>query len=248
MEAQLTVQDLLRLRKVTRAIADLLRGQMKEYLATLSPLLRPKTVFGEYIQGGSKETVRGADKAFSELQALYATVAAAKPFTLPKDLAPPVEIINTALDVSVTEYIYEAKTGQDSKKVIVTSPLKWTLSYSGFSLGKLQELLAARNRNNEELQQFIVHHLVLHLVIAKQTGVTNILEALHFPVLTEKQPAFGELPITCISAAISTFRPADQVIIESTEISGMDAFEEVVKLDDIAGMREPLKEKLLKLA
>lgn len=256
MEAQLTVQDLLRLRKVTRAVADLLRGQMKEYFATLSPLLRPKTVLGEYIQGGQqlayasssiRETVRGADKTFGELQALYATVASAKPFGLPKELTPPVEIVNTTMDVNTAEYVHEAKTDQESKKVVITSPLKWTLSYSGFPLSKLQELLAARNRNNDELKQFIVHYLVLHLVMAKQPGVTNILEALHFPVITEKRPAFGELPISCISATISTFRPADSVIIESTEISGMDAFEEIVNIDNIAQPRDPLKDRLFEL-
>jgi len=247
MEAQLTVQDLLRLRKVTRAIADLLRNQMKEYLTTLSPLLRPKALLGEYVQGGGKETVRGAEKAFGELQALYATVASNAPFNLPKELTPPIEIISTALDVTMAEYIHEANTDQESKKVTVTSPLKWTLNYSGFSLGKLQELIATRDRNNEELQRFIVHNLVLHLVIAKQPGVTNILEALHFPITTEKRPAFGELPITGISASVSTFRPADSVIIESTEISGMDAFEEIANIDDIVQLGDPLKDRLLEL-
>jgi len=248
MEAQLTVQDLLRLRKVTRAIADLLRSQMKEYLTTLSPLLRPRTLFGEYVQGGSKEAVRGAEKTFGELQALYATVASAAPFNLSKELTPPIEIISTALDATMAEYVHEAKTDQESKRVTVTLPLKWTLSYSGFSPGKLQELLATRDRSHEDLQRFLVHHLVLHLVIAKQPGVMNILEALHFPVTAEKRSAFGELPITCISSTVSTFRPADSVIIESTEISGMDAFEEVVSIDDIMQMGNPFKERLIELA
>jgi hypothetical protein len=37
------------------------------------------------------------------------------------------------------------------------------------------------------------------------------------------------------------------VIIESTEISGMDAFEEVVTVEDIAGMKDPQRELLLEL-
>ena len=49
-------------------------------------------------------------------------------------------------------------------------------------------------------------------------------------------------------AAISTLRPPDGVLIESTEFSGMDAFEEVVKVDDISKLREPLKERLIELA
>jgi hypothetical protein len=38
------------------------------------------------------------------------------------------------------------------------------------------------------------------------------------------------------------------VIIESAELSGMDAFEEVVSIDDLARMRDPMKERLLALA
>ena len=39
----------------------------------------------------------------------------------------------------------------------------------------------------------------------------------------------------------------DDVIIESTEVSGMDAFEEVVNVDDIAALRDPLRERLLEI-
>ena len=41
---------------------------------------------------------------------------------------------------------------------------------------------------------------------------------------------------------------SDGVIIESTEISGMDVFEEIVNLNDITGVREFLKEKLIEIA
>jgi hypothetical protein len=37
------------------------------------------------------------------------------------------------------------------------------------------------------------------------------------------------------------------VIIESTELSGSDAFEEVVSLDDVAKLRNPLKDQLEEL-
>ena len=48
---------------------------MTEYLKTLTPLLRPKALLGEYVQGGLKEPSRKADKAFADLQALYEKVA-----------------------------------------------------------------------------------------------------------------------------------------------------------------------------
>ena len=75
MNGRDSIQSLLVLRKLTRAITDVVRVQMTEYLKTLTPLLRPKAVLGEYIQGGQKEPTRKADKAFKDLQALYETVA-----------------------------------------------------------------------------------------------------------------------------------------------------------------------------
>jgi hypothetical protein len=83
------VQSLLVLRKLTRAITDVVRVQMTEYLKTLAPLLRPKAVLGDYVQGGLKEPSRKSDKAFTDLQALYDTVATARPYNLPRELTPP---------------------------------------------------------------------------------------------------------------------------------------------------------------
>ena len=84
MDRPMNTQQLLQLRKLTRAVSDQLRGQLKDYLVTLSPLIRPRTVLGDYVQGSVKETVRGADKTFKDLQSLYESVAGASPFHLAK--------------------------------------------------------------------------------------------------------------------------------------------------------------------
>ena len=55
MNGRDSIQSLLVLRKLTRAITDVVRVQMTEYLTTLTPLLRPTSVLGDYIQGGQKE-------------------------------------------------------------------------------------------------------------------------------------------------------------------------------------------------
>jgi len=243
-----SIQRLLVLRKLTVAISKLLTEQMREYLATLSPLLRPRTVLGGYVDSSTKETARGADKNFKELQSLYETIATAKPFNLPAELKPPVEIISTTLEFTPLNYSHAAKTEQESKTVTVTSPLTWTLNYSGFSLGRLRELVADRNRSGKELGEFVLHYLVLHLVISKQKGITDILDALHFPINSdERAPGLGDLPITYVTSSISTIRPPDNVIIESTEISGRDVFEEIVNIDDIIKLRDPLKERLTEI-
>ncbi len=247
MEERYDIQKLLVLRKLTRAIADALRGQMKGYLSTLAPLLRPRTVLGDYVQTSTKETTRGADKAFKELQGLYEAVASSKPFNLSPELKPPVEIVSTALEMTPMEYVHTAKTERESKSVTVTSPLKWALSYQGFPPARLKHLLAVRNRNHDEVKELILHYLVMHVVVSNQSGVTQILEALQFPLTSDRSPEFGGLPITYISSSVSTIRPPDDVIIESTEISGRDAFEEIVNVSDIVKMRDPHKEQLVEL-
>src|ERR1700759_4722111 len=136
MQKSTDVQKLLMLRKLTRSMSDLLRNQMKEYLSTLAPLLRPRVVFGDYIQGGPKEPVKGADKAFSELQSLYESVAAGKPFFLTKELKPPFEIISSAIEFTPMEYRHRIDTDRGSKMVVVNKPLKWVLNYGGFTLAR----------------------------------------------------------------------------------------------------------------
>jgi hypothetical protein len=247
MDENFSTQRLLLLRKLTRSIAELLRGQVKDYLSTVAPLLRPKTVLGEYVQGAGKEMVRGSEKAFKELQELYERIAPANPFNLPKELNPPLVVINPALEIAPFEYRHEAKTERESKIVNVISPFKWTLSYSGFAPARLRELLASRSDTGDDVLQFVLHYLMLRAAITHQAGVAQILEALHFPVTTEPAPEFGELPVTYICSAVSSALPPDDVIIESTEISGRPVFEEVVRLEDISRIEDPLKARLVEL-
>jgi hypothetical protein len=263
MMAGYSTQRMLTLRRITRSMADVLRQQLKEYLSTVSPLLRPKSVFGDYVQGGAKELVRGADVAFKDLQALYEVAASTKPFDFPRELKPPIEILSSTLEITPMEYGYEAKSEPASKVVSVSSPFKWILSYSGFTPGKFADLLVDAGKNSAEIQSFILHSLVLNVVISRQQGVARMFEALHFPFCSEKLPispglsspslsspslSSPSLSWTCISSCVSTVRPPDDVIIESTEVSGTDAFEEVVNLDDLKRIREPLKEQLVNLA
>ena len=241
-------KQLLALRKLTRAASDLLRGQLREHLATLAPLFRPRTVLGEHVKGGVKETVKGADTAFKDLQTLHETLASVRPFGLPKELPSPLEPLAVALEFAPVEYSHAAKTDANAKNVTITTPLRWVLSYSGHGPKRLRELLADPDRTGNELGQTVLHTLVLHLVVKHQPGLAALFEALRLPLSHAKLPGLGELPITFLSATLPTVRPPDEVIIENTEISGMDAFEAVVDLDELLRLRDPLREQLLELA
>jgi hypothetical protein len=247
MEEHYSTERLLALRKLTRAITDVLRGQMKEYLGTLAPLLRPHAILGGYVQGASKDIIKGADQAFKELQTLYESIASSKPYNLPGELRPPLDIISSALDMTVMEYEYTAHNDKEAKTILITSPLKWALTYTGFAPARLKEMLAVRSRDANELRSFILHYLVMHTVISKQSGIRKIFDALHFPISTEQSPEFGDLPVTYISSSITTLRPPDEVLIKSAEVSGMNAFEEVVNISDAEKMRDSLKDRLLEI-
>jgi hypothetical protein len=242
------VESLLVLRKLTRAITDVVRVQMTDYLKVLTPLLRPKAVLGDYVQGGAKEPSRKSDKAFADLQALYETVAGTRPYNLPRELTQPLSIAPVGLEITPLDYYHAAQSGTDTRKIKVRCPLTWVLTYTDFPPTRLQELLDTKARSIEELQRFVLHYLVMHLATTSDPALRQVFEALHFPLTTSKSPQFGELPITRIGIGITTTRPSDALVIQSAELTGMDVFEEVVKVDDIARLPDPLKDRLFEVA
>jgi hypothetical protein len=248
MNGRESTQSLLILRKLTRAIADTVRAQMTEYLATLAPLLRPKMVLGDYVEDGSKESTRRSDKALKDLQTLYEKVAATKPFNLPRELTLPLRLSGTGLEITAVDTPHVIQSGSESRTIMVRSPLTWTLTYAGHAPTRLPELLKTKLRAADELNQLVLSYLLMHVVITNSPGLMQAFEALHFPVTTTTLPELGPLPITRIGVDISTTRPADAVILEVAELTGMDAFEEVVNVDDLANLRDPLKERLLEIA
>ena len=216
-----SVKSLLVLRKLTRAIADTARAQLTEYLNTLTPLLQPQGILGDYIQGAQKETTLKSDQAFKDLKALYESAAPAKPLNLRRELSPPFSFSNLSLDITPLDYVHVAQTEGGPRKITVRSPLTWTLTYSGFAPGRLQEVLDQQVRG-DELHKFILSYLLIHFVMKYRPGVTRMLEGLHFPVTTTTVPEFGQLPITRVGIEIATRRPSDDVVLESAELTGMD--------------------------
>jgi hypothetical protein len=247
MDEGFDLQKLRSLRKLTRAIAESLRSELKEHLGTMTLLLRPRTILGDFVEGSVKGEVKGSDTAFRDLRSHYETVAGGRPYGLSKELSSPIEILSSNVELVPLEYPHVAKAGSESKTVTVTQPLKWILTYSGLAPTRLRELLSAKMPDAGQVKDVILHALVLNTVLTKQPGLLAVFEALRFPVVTEKLPGLGELPVTCISSSVRTVRPPDDVLIESTEISGLNAFEEVVNAKDIVEMKDPFREKLLEV-
>jgi hypothetical protein len=248
MSGRDNTQSLLALRKLTRAITEAVRAEMVGHLSTLTPLFVPTTVLGDYVQGGQKEPTRKTEKAFKQLQSLYESVATTKPFNLPRELSVPLSMGTQALEITPHDYTHVAQTGAGTRALTVRAPLTWTLSYSGYPPSRFQELLNTKMRSNEEVFKFVLAYLVLHVVITNQGGLTHLLEVLRYPVSTAKLPEFGDLPITRIGPPVNTTRPSDAVIVESAELTGMDAFEEVVKVEDLPKLKDAFRDRLLEIA
>jgi hypothetical protein len=221
---------------------------MTEYLATLAPLLRPKMVLGDYVEDGSKEATRRSEKAFKELQALYQTIGATKPYNLPRELNTPIRLPGSGLEITPVDTPHVIQTSSQSRTIMVRSPLTWTLTYSGFSPTRLPELLKSKLRPGDDLGQLVLSYLLMNVVTTNSPGLTQMFEALHFPITTTTLPEFGPLPITRIGVALTTMRPPDAIILQSAELTGVDAFEELINVDDLSQLGDPFKERMLNVA
>lgn len=248
MDARDSTQSLLVLRKLTRAIAEVVRAQMTEYLGTLAPLLRPKMALGDYVEDGTKETVRRSEKTYKELVTLYETVASTKPFNLPRELPTPLRLAGTGLEITPVDTARMIQSGSSTRTIMVRSPLTWTLSYSGYGPARLPELLKSRLQTGDELTHFVISYLLMHVVTTNSPGLMNVFDALHFPITSTTLPEFGPIPITRIGIPVSTTCPSDEMILQVADLTGIDAFEEVIAVQDLAELRDPLRTRLLDLA
>jgi len=248
MDRRDSTRSLLVLRKLTRAIAEIVRAEITEYLAAFAPLLRPKMLLGDYVEDGSKDSTRRSEKAFKELQGLYEMVAATKPFNVPKELMLPLRLSGSGLEITPVDTPHVIDVGSSARTIMVRSPLIWTLTYGGYPPSRLPDLLKAKLRTGEELGAFVMSYLLMHVVTTNSPALLSAFDALHFPITTTRMPDTGPLPITRIGFAVPTHRPSDEVILESAEVTGMDAFEEIVNVDGLASLRDPLKERLMEIA
>ncbi len=68
------------------------------------------------------------------------------------------------------------------------------------------------------------------------------------PVVVDSNTSTGFFTRKRMNCLLPSVPPGDDLIIENTEVSGMGAFEELVDIEQIATLRDPLKEQLLELA
>lgn len=240
----LTLAELPDVRRRTEGIAKLLHEQLTHHLDVLWPLLAPERLLGK--AAGAKADVAGAEVALAELQRKYKEFVA-KPFDLPSELDPQwLTLIGNRLKLHQWEYIHQAGPDAEKKPIAMTSTVRWILSYgSNYTPAQAKAALSGKEpRRAEYLRQFVVNALVMNQVIAKNPGLVRLFADLRYEVKTDTSPELGQLPLVTVTSCLPSFRPADDLIIAATGFSGVSAFIELLDLDAVRTIQDPLKQRI----
>ncbi len=237
-------QQFIRLRKNTEKITKILDRRLKEHLNILKPLFTPRKLLGTYIKSVNVGDVPGSDKAFAELQEQYAAVCE-KPFGLPKKLQIPLPPISSQLDAVPFKYsIYIADSKE--KATNITTAARWILSYkSECPYNRLKAMVSgAETRHPDDIKQSLIEHLTMVLLLKNFKALTQLFQDLRYEVGIQKLEDLGGLPVVILKAPIESFLPSDDFILKITQLSGIPAFQEIIDLDAVEKMSDPLREAL----
>jgi hypothetical protein len=248
VSTNLTHEQLPRLHNLTAQVQKICRGQLKSYLDALAPLFRPRRVLGDRMEGAGKESVTGADQTYAELREIYFK-ACRRPFDLRKDLPNPLESVGTQIGLYEWEYVYDVRTERESRSITVVSPLTWVITYpSTYSLSMLRQVIAGKQeRDAEGVRTFVLRSCLMHLQFLKLPDLKALFEGLRYHIEVRKSPQLGELPLVTVSAPIRTVRPADDLLLAATGLSGRTGFEEVIDDYQAAHIADPLQAQILKV-
>ena len=243
---EMSLEEMVRIRPVSQKISEILRKRLVRTLETMGPLFSPRNYLGQYVQSAFKERVKGADDHFHTIQEEYRRVCQA-PFHLPSKLVSPLPAIKSRLEIY--PYEYTCQIGSDPVTTVkMTSPVKWVLGYSsGYNYSRFRnDVSAGEKKNQDAIRGFIVNSLLIELAFKKNPGVRKILEVLRFPVQSEVPEGLGLFSVTTISSILPSFRPADDIVLGAVQMSGGSVFEELIDLDAVHTIEDPLKEEILR--
>jgi hypothetical protein len=244
----LSHEQLPRLHNLTQEVSRACRARLRIYLDVLAPLFRPRWVLGDHVEGAGREAIIGAEQNLAELRESYFR-ACAKPFDLRRDLQAPIESVPTQIQFYEWEYSHEIKTGPERKLVTVTAPLTWVLAYrSTYSLSMLRQVLAGKQeRDTESLRAFALRACMMQLLFNKKPDLKTLFEGLRYQVEVRTVPQFGELPLLTISTPFVTTRPADDLLLAATGLSGRAAFEEILDESQAMQIPDPLSSEIAQM-
>lgn len=235
----------MELRPKTNEVASYLRSLLVQHLEALRPLLDPARVLGK---PGGTGRVAWMEKNLGEFRALYEKHA--RPFRFPPDFDPEIlEEDAAGIDVQPWEYPYEARTERESVRITMTSPTRWTLSYANdISPERMKRMVAGREQSQVASQhRFVLLALLLKLVVQKSPRVVQLMKVLRFDFESEPCEELYGLPLITVRFALPSFRPDDALLIKAANLSGIPAFIELIDMNAVRAMSDPLKVDLEKI-
>ncbi len=236
------------LREVSQKIAKFLQQTLSSYIQPMSPLMAAHRVLGESLEGFQRERVPGADKAYASLENQFVQLCR-NTFKFPHKLRKPLPAIKTNLEVYPWEYLYEVG-GDPNNTITISSPVRWVLAYDNpYTLSSLiKAKLAGEKPQMEATKQLIINSVTMALTMERAEGIKQILADLRFPVSVATSPVSGNLPYVVVDAPVESYRPQDDLITTVIQLSGRPVFEELVDLDEIDTISDPLADKIKDLA
>jgi hypothetical protein len=238
------LDELLAFREKTERISSLLSKRLKDHVSALSPLLSPGRVFGKHI--GARDNALRADEAFAELTEKYKQ-ACVSPLDLKEELDEEVLTrMGTAIQVCPFEYDHEAQAaGKPAKKISMTSPVRWVAAYgTECPLSQLRALTSSTTRRTGPVRQFVVNALAFQIVLARSAAATQLLADLRWQTSVAVLPGIEKLPLATFSIALPSFRPADELLLTATRLSGVPAFIELIDAETVGQLEDPLRKQL----
>ncbi len=238
-------QQFMNLRQSTEKIVSILGKRLKSHLDVLKPIFMPRKLLGTFVKSALKDEIIGSNKAFAELQKCYAAVCE-KPFGLPKKLQAPLAPISGQLDAVPFKYSILLGESKD-KPITVTAASRWIVSYrSECPFSRLKAMIAGdETRQTEDMKQSLIDHLALVVFLKKFPALGQLLNDLRYDVEVVKLDDLGGLPVVTLKASISTFLPPNDFILQVTQLSGIPAFQEIIDMEALEIIPDPLKNELL---
>jgi hypothetical protein len=240
----MTFSEVIEVRRKTEAVSKYLHEQLAGYIETLRPLFVPDRYIGRF--AGGKFDTQDSDRAVAEIQQKYREFTG-KPFDLSPEFDPHwLSLVGSRLDLQRWAYTHQVQSDGETKAVTISSPSRWILTYrSNLSVSQMAEALTGKERASIEFRrQFVVNALVIQLAVARNPGLVQLMDGLHYRLQSEFFPGLAKLPIVTLTSPLPSFRPTDDLILEATRFSGVPAFIELLDMEAIREMRDPIREKI----
>ena len=244
-ERPVSFEDLIELRPRTNEVASVLQAQLTQHLETLRPLLDPSRVLGK---GSGTGRISWMEKSLAEFRGLYEKFARA--FRAPLELdTDSLGDTDRKFEVHPWTYIHEARTERDTRRITMTSPTRWIVTYPNeLGIDRIKAIVSGAESGDIAPQNhFLLHTLLLRLVVEKSPRVAELMKALRFEFEMLPCAELHGLPLVTVRFALPSFRPNDSLILKATSLSGVPAFIELVDIEAVRAMKDPVMERLAKI-